>query len=129
MKGRQPKLTDLEAHFLRIRMEIAEETRLIAPNEVASSFSIHMNTVRRYIHPEEREYSRELSKRKHWAYKLYLQSCFECKQTIAGHNRCVSCTMLIHQERYECRCGRAHSYTPDNKHCLSCYEDIHKVHV
>ena len=121
-KGRHQKLPSDEAHLVKLRVVIAQKTNLFSPKAVAEGFGIHVNTARRYTIEKEREYSRELSKKKHRDYKVAMKTCEDCGQSALIHKKCADCHKLIHTEVYNCRCGVPHSLSYDDKLCTSCQE-------
>jgi len=48
--------------------------------------------------------------------------CIYCGIVAWKHKKCSQCRILIHTEKHNCECGKAHTYSEDGIDCASCQE-------
>lgn len=89
------------------RISISRETKIFSLEEIAEGWTVSTRTLLRYYSPKDREYSRLTSKKATETYRMRDKSlCGICTNKLEGHDRCISCTMLIHDVP-ECSCEKS----------------------
>lgn len=117
--GRPRKLDDDVAVVVKVRMDIARATNIITSKQIAEGFELSNSTLRRYYFPVARalslkvatDYGRQKVKQKH---------CQDCNKPYSTHRKCMSCTILIHEDPKLCHCGEQHGLTLDGRTCVAC---------
>lgn len=103
MKARQKIAPDLTLILLN-RIDISRELKVFSLTEIATNWQITPRTLFRYSSPKDREYSRLIARKATEAYRTKDRTvCQLCEKKLEGHDRCTSCTMLVHGEP-ECSC-------------------------
>lgn len=98
------KLTPPEVELLHTRIYIAQHTHLFKLEDLSLGWDISQSTLFRYEYPVYREISRVSSRKKTELERgIDKSKCQICTDPLKGHERCPSCTMLIHGEP-ECHC-------------------------
>lgn len=92
--------------LLLTRIYLSRELKIFSLEELAKGWTITARTIYRYESPKEREYTRWVSKRVTDAHRALDKSlCQICGNKLKGHERCDTCTMLIHDVP-ECSCEK-----------------------
>lgn len=100
----QQKISPELANILITRISLSRETKIFSLEELARGWTVSSRTLFRYINPKDREYSRLAAKRVTEAYRaIDKELCQICGNKLKGHDRCKTCTMLIHDVP-ECSC-------------------------
>lgn len=86
------------------RIAISRETKLFSLEDIANGWTVSTRTLLRYDSPKDREYSLIIRKRGYEKERTIDRSlCQICLSKLEGHERCKSCTMLVHGKP-ECSC-------------------------
>lgn len=86
------------------RISISRETKLFSLEAIAEGWTVSTRTLLRYDSPKDRAYSLLIRKKGYEKERSRDRSlCQICSRKLEGHERCSSCTMLIHG-RPECSC-------------------------
>lgn len=104
LKNQRKIAPDLTGILLN-RISISRETKLFSLEDIAQGWTVSTRTLLRYDSPKDREYSRLIAKRATEAYRAIDRTlCQICQSKLQGHERCSSCTMLVHGIP-ECSCN------------------------
>lgn len=89
--------------ILQTRVYISRSLRVFNLGQIAKEWEMARITIFRYNSPEYREYSRTIAKKQNLNKTTIKGQCQICPLPLKGHERCRSCTILIHGEK-KCSC-------------------------
>lgn len=106
LKNQRKISPDLTGILLN-RIAISRETKIFSLEDIAQGWTVSTRTLLRYDSPKDREYSLLIRKKGYEKERSRDRSlCQLCSLQLEGHERCSSCTMLIHDVP-ECSCNKS----------------------
>lgn len=92
------------------RINLSRTLRVFSLKQIADGWEFSLSTLNRYNSPHYRQISVVHGRNSYVRYRagIVKNQCYNCKETLIGHQRCQDCTILLHN--------------PGARFCRNCFD-------